>query len=412
MTFKFYLAFAALLLSHSSLAQSLQLHIDIKQGKPDKNIPLTAVLTEVPQGNIVSTIVFKTSASFNIQPQTTYLLKLSAVGIQEFGKMIKIDDSSLTVLIDLQNKTSSLGNVTVVSRKPLIRQEDDKTIVDAEVLAQSSSNAYEILEKVPGAVVDQDGNVYLNSATPAMIQINGRDVKLNSADLASLLKSLPANSVVKIEVLRSPSAKYDASSSGGILNIVLKKGVKIGTNGSVNVGYFQGRYHTLTGGVNLNKSTKKFNSYVSYQATERKNYETLASLRFISRDTSVIDQHSYTTYPTINNYFSAGTDLAVNEKFTIGYDGRLSLNNNKSFSQNDINIFNSFTSLTTNQNKSLINSKSNSLYIGNDVSSKYKIDSIGSEWTTSVDFNYFKNNNNQVYNNGFLLPSKPAISGD
>ena len=67
-------------------------------------------------------------------------------------------------------------------------------------------------------------------------------MKLSSADLASLLKSLPAGSVSKIEILRNPSAKYDAASSGGIVNIVLKKGVKLGSSGSVNVGYFQGVY--------------------------------------------------------------------------------------------------------------------------------------------------------------------------
>jgi len=105
----------------------------------------------------------------------------------------------------------------------VVKQEDDKTVVDATVLAESSTNAYEVLEKTPGAIVDQDGNVYLNSMTPATIQINGREVKLSTADLASLLKSLPAGSVSKVEILRNPSAKYDAASTGGILNIVFKE---------------------------------------------------------------------------------------------------------------------------------------------------------------------------------------------
>ena len=120
-----------------------------------------------------------------------------------------------------------MSAVTVVSsRKPLIKEEDDKTIVDAEALTISSTNAFEVIEKTPGAIIDQDGNVYLNSTTPATIFINGREMKLSSADLSSLLKSLPANSVSKIEILRNPSAKYDAASSGGIVNIVLKKALK------------------------------------------------------------------------------------------------------------------------------------------------------------------------------------------
>lgn len=77
-----------------------------------------------------------------------------------------------------------MAGVIVTARKPLIKQEDDKTIVDAEVLANSSTNAYEVLEKTPGAIVDQDGNVYLNSMTPATVFINGREMKLSSEDLA------------------------------------------------------------------------------------------------------------------------------------------------------------------------------------------------------------------------------------
>ncbi|NCX94283.1 MAG: TonB-dependent receptor, partial [Gammaproteobacteria bacterium] len=100
-------------------------------------------------------------------------------------------------------------------------------------------------------MIDQDGNVYLNSTTPATIFLNGREMKLSSADLASLLKSLPANSVSKVEIMRSPSAKYDAASSGGILNIVLKKGVKIGSSGSLNMASFQGVYNTSTLGFTL-----------------------------------------------------------------------------------------------------------------------------------------------------------------
>ena len=153
--------------------------------------------------------------------------------------------------------------MTIVSRKPFVTQDDDKTIVDAEALSNSSTNAFEILEKTPGLIADQDGNVYLNSGTPATIQLNGREVKLNTADLASLLKSLPATSVLKIEILRSPSARYDASGTGGIVNIVLKKGIKPGTNGTFNAGYFQGKYATVFSGISMNSTGRKTNKYIS-----------------------------------------------------------------------------------------------------------------------------------------------------
>ncbi|MEJ7627918.1 MAG: outer membrane beta-barrel protein [Ferruginibacter sp.] len=409
---KFYLLLFSFAFHLFSTAQTLQLNVIVKQEKEGKGQNSTIQLIKLPDSIVISTKAIQSGFSFSVFSNTSYLVKVTAVGMQEKLQQVNIQDSSITLTIDLKNKISNLGNVTVTSRKPLIKQEDDKTIIDAEVLAQSSTNAFEVMEKIPGAVVDQDGNVYLNSATPATIQINGREVKLSTADLASLLKSLPANSVLKIEVLRSPSAKFDASGSGGIVNIVLKKGVKIGSNGSANVGYFQGRYSSVTAGFNLNKSAKKLNSYVSYQFTKRKNFETLSSLRFISKDTSVIDQDSYTTYPSLNNYISAGVDYAVNEKFTIGYDARASFNNNTSKAANDINIYNTYTGIYDDKNQSLIDNRSSSFYLGNNISSKYKIDSVGSEWTTSIDYNYFNSNNNQVYRNLFFFPVSPMLSGD
>lgn len=412
MTIKFYLLILGFAISFSTTAQSLQLHIFLK-GEQGSSLQYgTAQLLSLPENNIISTKDIRSTATFEVHPGSRYLLITSSAGMLENKDTIYINDSSKNFTVVLKRKTGTLGNVTIQSRKALVKQEDDKTIVDAEVLAQSSTNAFEILEKVPGAIIDQDGNVYLNSATPATIQINGRELKLSTADISSLLKSLPANSVLKIEVLRNPSAKYDAASSGGIVNIVLKKGVKIGANGSANAGYFQGRYHTATAGFNLNNNNNKVNTYLSYQFTDRKNFETLTSQRFINRDTSVVGQNSYTTYPSINNYISGGADIALNDKLTIGYDGRVVLNNNKSKAVNDINIYNGYTNIFATTNQSLVNNRSSSFFMGNNIYTKYKIDSSGSEWTTALDYNYFTSSNNQVYGNRFQLPVKPDVSGD
>ena len=339
--------------------------------------------------------------------------------MQEVIKSVAVTDTTQTLTVEMQNKISNLGNITIVSKKPLIKQEDDKTIVDAEVLANSSTNAYEVLEKTPGAILDQDGNVYLNSTIPATIYINGREMKLSSADITSLLKSLPAGSVSKIEILRTPSAKYDAASSGGIVNIVLKKGVKLGTSGTVNAAYFQGVYSTKTAGLSINKGSGKINSYMSYQFTDRNNFEELNTNRLISTDTSLINtdtsllsQKSYTTYPSINNYISAGIDIAFTKKFNIAYDLRVSSNDGKSYAVNGNNISDSKTGLELGKNESDITNTNRSTFIGNNLNAKYKIDSAGSEWTTQFEYNYYKNNNTQLYKNYSFLPPENPVVGD
>lgn len=395
-----------------SYAQSIKIHITVSDNKKVAVSNATVSLYLLPDTLLQAKKIINGKGDITVQKRSVYLVTVSAAGLQEESRRIEIADSSVNIVIGMTERISSLGNVTIVSKKPLIKQDDDKTIVEAEPLANSSTNAYEVLEKTPGAIVDQDGNVYLNSTIPATVFINGREIKLSSSDLASLLKSLPANSVSKIEILRTPSAKYDASSSGGIINIVLKKGVKLGTSGSVNLGYIQGIYATETVGFNLNKGSGKINSYLSYQFSNRNNYETLNSDRFIISDSSLLSQRSYTTYPSINNYISAGTDIAFTSKFSAGYDLRITATNGKSNATNPINIINAVTQNLLGKNQSDIYNKNTSAYIGNTLSSKYKIDSIGSEWSAQFEYNYYKYSNTQDYSNYSFLPAKPVVTGN
>ena len=408
---KLFFFLICVLVSAALTAQTTQLHLILTTDKQEPFQNATVALYKLPDSILKEKKVVKGDVMFNVETNSNYLLKISAVGIQPVNKKISVADSTLEVTVILSAKINNLGNVTVVAKRPLIKQDDDKTVVDAEALANSSTNAYEVLEKTPGAIVDQDGNVYLSSTTPATVYINGREMKLSSTDIASLLKSLPAGSVSKIEILRSPSAKFDAASSGGIINIVLKKGVKLGTSGSANLAFFQGRYATETGGINLNRSSGKLTSYFSYQFTNRNNYEQLNSARLTPTD-SLVSQKSHTTYPTFNNYISAGIDYAMTKKLNFGYDLRISNTDGRSYAENPIDITNTQTGELLEKNGSDIKNKNTSTYIGNEFSTKYKIDTLGSEWTSEFDYYYYKNKNNQDYSNFYLLPAFTTTLGN
>jgi hypothetical protein len=157
--------------------------------------------------------------TFRAMPNTPYTINVVALGMKTLKSDFKVKEVLVQLDVTLQPEGNQLESVVIVAKKPFIRMEDDKEIVDAGPLADGSTSAYEVLEKTPGAVAI-DGNIYLNSSTPAMVQINGRQLKLSGEDVSTLLKSLPANGVDKVEILRTPSAKYDASSSGGILNLL------------------------------------------------------------------------------------------------------------------------------------------------------------------------------------------------
>ena len=393
--------------------KTTSLNVFIQFAKPDSITNATLQLYLLPDSIFVaSRIDNKKANSFIVSPFSKYIIKATAIGFETGSKTINIIDKPVVSSLQLKRFTGTMQNVVIVSRKPLIKQEDDKTIVDATVLANSSSSAYEVLEKTPGAIVDQDGNVYLSSISPATVFINGREMKLSSEDLASLLKSLPANSVSKIELLRNPSAKYDAASSGGIVNIVLKKGVKLGSSGSVNLGYFQGVYSTKNAGINLNRGTGKMNSYFTYQYTNKKNFGEITTRRQIKTDSSLLAQNAYSTYPSVTNYLGTGVDYAFTKKFNIAYDIRLNNTSGKSNTLNNTDISKPATNILLSKSQTDIANRNTSFFITNSLSAKYKIDSAGSEWTMEFDYNYYRNKNTQVYSSRFYLPARPSILGD
>lgn len=405
-----YLVVSTFFIFNFCLAQQVPLKIILVQDQGAPVINATGILVNAKDNSVKKTFILKDSMTMAVEINTDYNLSLTSAGKKKLTQFIPVKEEGYTVYMSFENNTTNLDMVVVTARKPLITQEDDKTIIDAEPLANSSTNAFEILEKTPGAIIDQDGNVYLSSTTPATIYINGREMKLSNADVASLLKSLPAGSVSKIEILRSPSAKFDAASSGGIVNIVLKKGVKIGLNGSVNASYFQGKYATESAGVSINNSDGKANSYFSYQFTNRNNFESLLTKRFIPSDSASVDQNSYTVYPMINNYIGGGIDYQFTDKLSLAYDLNLSLTNSNSSAASLSKINNGSGNLLAN-NRSDITNDNNTAYFGNSLSSKYKIDSTGSELTAEINYNYYNYNGTQEYNNQYFLPQRDPLLG-
>lgn len=328
-------------------------------------------------------------------PDTRYSLATSALSFKPAQTDFTVKSVPLLVEVRLQSTSNELKSVVIVARRPLIRLEDDKEIVDAEPLAAASSSAYEVLEKTPG-VVAIEGNIYINSSTPAVIQINGRDIKLRGEDLSALLKSLPANAIVRVEVLRTPSAKYDASSSGGILNIVLRKGVRLGRSGTANVSSFQGVYNNTSAGVSINQTENENTSYLGYQFSARNNFQELNTQRAATSQTTV-DQSAYTRFGSQNHNLRGGVDYSLSPSLNLAYDGMLSYTQNHNDAENTNRILNSGNELGRFRSPS--NSENNTVYFSNVFSGKWKPDTLGSSWDNIAEYKLYTNNGTQHYRN-------------
>jgi iron complex outermembrane recepter protein len=348
---------------------------------------------------------------FSVLLERPYLVRITSANYEPIEKAITIKSDNAVYNFTAQPLSKSLTAVVVTSTKPLMRQEDDKTIVDPENLANSSTNAYEIMEKTPGLFVDQDGNIYLSSTTPATVHINGREQKMSAADIATMLKSLPPNSIASIEILRTPSAKYDASGSGGIVNVILKKGVRIGLTGSVNTGMNQGVYGNQFLGFNLNNNNGQTTSYINMQVSRRNTFERIETDRLFVAD-SMLMQDAYTKYPAAGFYTGYGISHELNKNWTINYDGRFNFNDSKNRTDNQSVIEKVSTKQTATSNLTQTRNNNRNFNTNQSLSLKYKIDSLGSEWTTDLSYTYAPNNSKQVFDVSYLLPAFPTQSGN
>ncbi len=351
------------------------------------------------------------SSTFSLQKGNQYIVRISAIDYQTLEKGITITSGQNTFTFSLEELAKTLGGVVVTSSKPLIRQEDDKTIINPENLAEASTNGYEILEKTPGLFVDQDGNIYISSLTPAAVQINGRDMKMSAADMATILKSLPPNSIDKIEIVRTPSAKYDASSTGGVVNVVLKKGVKIGRTGSVNAGMQQGKYGNQYAGITLNNNDGEKNSSISLNYNRRNSYERILTDRIFAPD-SMLSQDAITKYPSDTYFGSYSLLFPLTKKWDIDFGTGISLNdyNNKTDNNSQIKKISNAQTITDNSTK--VGNDGSSVNFRSGVEGKLKIDSAGSEWSNDIFYNYTRNKADQVFSSYYYVPMPVVLSGD
>ncbi|MEP6699896.1 MAG: outer membrane beta-barrel protein [Bacteroidota bacterium] len=350
-------------------------------------------------------------ARLNLMKNGQYSVKITSVNYQIIEKGIALTNNQTYFSFTAEPIGKTLETAIITSQKPLMRQEDDKTIVDPENLVASSTSGYEVIEKTPGLFIDQDGNIYISSLTPASVQINGREMKLSAADMATMLKSLPPNSIDKIEIVRTPSAKYDASSSGGVVNIVLKKGVKIGMTGSITAGAQQGVYGNQLIGFNLNNNDGKKSSYVNLNYSKRNSYEKIVTDRIFAPD-SMLSQNAFTKYPADAYSAGYGLNYSLDKKWNIDFSGTINLNNfdNNTDNRSVIRKISTSQILTDNLNK--VNNKGSSLLIGNGIETKLKIDTLGSEWSNNIFFYYSHNISDQFFTTTFYTPSLPTFGGD
>jgi len=382
------LAFA-FLLTHTGFAQTVSITIELLETNKTPIVGATMKLTDQADTSqfhfAISDLDGRATLEASVGHQ--YRLEATYTGLAPLQKGLKVTKSAVIYRFSMVEDATALAGVTIKAQKPLMRQEDDMTIVDPEPIANTSTSAYEILEKTPGLFLDQDGNVYLNSATPATIYINGREQKMSTADIASMLKSLPPNSIERLELLRTPSAKYDASGSGGVVNVVLKKGVKIGRTGSTTAGFQQGRLGNQFLGLSMNNSRGDRTSFFNLNLSKRNSYDQLLTNRQLSPDSTLM-QDAYTLNPNQNIYAGYGLGFEPSAKWNLDLDGRANYGWSNSSTVTNNQLLRQSNATLLNDNRNDLHNDGRTFSFTQGLAAKYTIDTLGSELTSDLSYNY------------------------
>jgi hypothetical protein len=261
----------------------------------------------------------------NVEPGS-YILKASRVGYQlQFLSAITINTGSNDLqlpVLSLLPAEGQLREVSVTGKRPFIEQKIDRMIVNvANTIVASGGTVLDILEKSPGITIDrQNDQIIFKGKEGVIIQIDGKPTYLSTADAMTLLRSMPADNIDRIELITNPSAKYDAAGNSGIIDIRMKKSNNIGTNGSFSMSVGTGKYARLIPSFQVNHRTQKINLFGNYSYSRDGNYWDfdLSRKQEYGTETNYVHQLSPIRFKNRSHNVKAGLDLFINKKLTAG----------------------------------------------------------------------------------------------
>jgi ferric enterobactin receptor len=262
--------------------------------------------------------------------QGTYMLKVSFIGYKNYVDTIEISKNIDLGTIKLQVDDKQLGEVVVEGQKEVIKDELDKIVYSVENDKNAEGKTvWEIMRKVPFITINPNEQLEINGNTNITVFIDGRFSAITS-NLARFLQTLPTNTVKSIEVITNPSAKYDAEGTAGIINIVTKKELIRGLEGSVSTS-LGNRVSNI--GISVLYGTKK-TLWVGSAGIGTDNYDNKDGITRLNKlSNTTLAQSSKTQNRSYDNNYSLGFDYRLNDKNTIVINTSASFGNTNTVTQ-------------------------------------------------------------------------------
>ncbi|HEY1025739.1 MAG TPA: TonB-dependent receptor [Sphingobacteriaceae bacterium] len=340
-------------------------------------------------------------------PYGDYLLSVNSIGYKtHVSKVLKITDASPELQVNnlvLKADAKMLSEVAVVGTVPFIEARADKMVVNVEnSVVSAGASALEILQKAPGVIVDKDDNISLKGRSGVVVMIDGKPSYLSAADLGAMLRNMNASAISQMEIISSPSAKYDAAGNSGIINIKTKKNKNEGLNGSITAGGGYAKNALYNGGGNINYRSGKFNWYGNYNYGRNERFLGIGVDRTVAfnQHTTLFNQYGETNSRHDNNSAKVGLDYFINDNHTLGFMAGGFINTGDG------------TGLTTTLMMSNKNRPDSSLIVNTSEDKDYRNHSYnvnyrgtirkGHELNIDLDYSQFRKTQNEYFNNRYF----------
>ena len=268
------LIFIFFLITLASFGQSRQIVLSgiISDAESSEPLPYATVSVYNRNGDLADGGIADENGVFKLNlPPNDYSLNFEYIGFESVTIDIKPYPNNINIgTVKLISSFDSLEGVDVVGQSAEVEIRLDKRVynVSKNNLIRGGTVS-DVLENVPSVSVDIDGNIELRGNNNVRILVDGKPSGLIGLGGIDALTRLPAESIEKVEVITSPSARYQAEGTTGIINIILAKRFLKGLNGVFNLS--AGRNDTYSGSANLNYRKGKFNFFTNLGYSDRTN---------------------------------------------------------------------------------------------------------------------------------------------
>ncbi|MCS3736038.1 TonB-dependent receptor domain-containing protein [Mucilaginibacter dorajii] len=205
-------------------------------------IPFVTIRIKDEKGTPVKAGISAENGSFVIlvTEQMNYTVVVAAIGYAQKTLPANLSKNTAKSInlgtVSLKDQFTSLKEVAITADRPIIRQKADRIIYDLKADPESKANSVlGMMHKIPFITLDGQDNILLKGNSSFKVLINGKPSASVENNLNAILKSMPASTIEKIEVITTPPSKYDGDGLAGIINIITSKKLIDGYSGSLNV---------------------------------------------------------------------------------------------------------------------------------------------------------------------------------